>query len=154
MAFSFPNERLESRRVTRLMDYLDLLGFNSFRTYPEKFQKKNEPLKVDPSHPSEAFFMKNYQGVLFSVAGKSAQKFYQLSHHQSIDWAFFSTAHLTRFDLAYDRAVLPEDTPPPEEFLVQCKLRIPQPYQKNTCLFTKKNSSTLTIGSRRSDNYF
>lgn len=48
ITINFQNCDLESFEMTRVIQYLDKLGFNSFRIFPKKYERESEPIQVNP----------------------------------------------------------------------------------------------------------
>ena len=93
-----------------------------------------------------------WKGTSVYFSGASATFFYSLVKQTSINWEFFSSAILGRFDLNYARKNKTDDKISVRQFLQNCQTKLMQT-NKNISLEKNSKGLILKIGTRRSNNY-
>ena len=93
-----------------------------------------------------------WKGTSVYFSGASATFFYSLVKQTSINWEFFSSAILGRFDLNYARKNKTDDKISVRQFLQNCQTKLMQT-NKNIRLEKNSKGLILKIGTRRSNNY-
>ena len=93
-----------------------------------------------------------WDGTLLHFSGLNASRFYFLAKQNIIDWKFFDTATLSRFDIYYSRENNKQDKISSADFLENCSKKIKQT-SKNVTLDKNRRGLILKIGNRKSNNY-
>ena len=92
-----------------------------------------------------------WKGTSVYFSGASATFFYSLVKQTSINWEFFSSAILGRFDLNYARKNKTDDKISVRQFSQNCQTKLMQT-NKNISLEKNSKGLILKIGTRRSNN--
>lgn len=154
ISFRFTNE--DDSTMISLAKYLFNLGFNSYQKSGKEKRAIVIPIFTSSYNKHDVMFLKDgpfWKGFLVQFPGEIATIFYRLIQDNLIDWRFFSSAVLSRFDLCYCRIIHTSDTISVSDFLQEC-LKIIQQTNKNVILEKNKKGSILRIGNRRSLNKY
>lgn len=91
-------------------------------------------------------------GTYVYFPGGSATLFYSLVKQTLINWEFFSSVILGRFDLNYVRKKKTDDKISVRQFSKNCQTKLMQT-NKNISLEKNSKGLILKIGTRQSNNY-
>jgi hypothetical protein len=152
IGFKFQN--LDNFAQTKLAEYLFKIGFNSYQESGKLAKPVKEPIFVSSENKFQVIFVHEapyWKGTYVHFSGASATFFYSLVKQTLINWEFFSSAILGRFDLNYVRKTKTDDTISVRQFLENCQRKL---IQTNKNISLEKNSKGLIfkIGTRRSNN--
>jgi hypothetical protein len=103
---SFNFQKLEDSKQTKIADYLEKIGFNSYQQSGKLTKPIKEPILVDSENQFETLFVKEgpyWDGTMLQFSGSNANRFWSLIKQQLICWTLFSLATLGRLDICYSR---------------------------------------------------
>ncbi len=152
---SFKFQDLKDWKEKELASYLLKVGFNCYKESGKLRKPIKIPIFMGLKNIHEACFVVDnpyWKGTCVYFSGASATFFYSLVKQTSINWEFFSSAILGRFDLNYVRKNKIDDTISVRQFLENCQTKL---VQTNKNISLEKNSKDLILksGTRRSNNY-
>ena len=153
IGFKFQN--LDNFAQTKLAEYLFKIGFNSYEESGKLAKPIKESILVSSKNKFQVLFVHEapyWKGTFVYFSGASATFFYSLVKQTSINWEFFSSAILGRFDLNYARKNKTDDKISVRQFLQNCQTKLMQT-NKNISLEKNSKGLILKIGTRRSNNY-
>ena len=153
IGFKFQN--LDNFAQTKLAEYLFKIGFNSYQESGKLAKPIKESILVSSKNKFQVLFVHEapyWKGTSVYFSGASATFFYSLVKQTSINWEFFSSAILGRFDLNYARKNKTDDKISVRQFLQNCQTKLMQT-NKNISLEKNSKGLILKIGTRRSNNY-
>ena len=153
IGFKFQN--LDNFAQTKLAEYLFKIGFNSYEESGKLAKPIKESILVSSKNKFQVLFVHEapyWKGTSVYFSGASATFFYSLVKQTSINWEFFSSAILGRFDLNYARKNKTDDKISVRQFLQNCQTKLMQT-NKNISLEKNSKGLILKIGTRRSNNY-
>ena len=153
IGFKFQN--LDNFAQTKLAEYLFKIGFNSYEESGKLAKPIKESILVSSKNKFQVLFVHEapyWKGTSVYFSGASATFFYSLVKQTSINWEFFSSAILGRFDLNYVRKNKTDDKISVRQFLQNCQTKLMQT-NKNISLEKNSKGLILKIGTRRSNNY-
>ena len=153
IGFKFQN--LDNFAQTKLAEYLFKIGFNSYQESGKLAKPIKESILVSSKNKFQVLFVHEapyWKGTSIYFSGASATFFYSLVKQTSINWEFFSSAILGRFDLNYARKNKTDDKISVRQFLQNCQTKLMQT-NKNISLEKNSKGLILKIGTRRSNNY-
>lgn len=153
IGFKFQN--LDNFAQTKLAEYLFKIGFNSYQESGKLAKPIKESILVSSKNKFQVLFVYEapyWKGTSVYFSGASATFFYSLVKQTSINWEFFSSAILGRFDLNYVRKNKTDDKISVRQFLENCQTKLMQT-NKNISLEKNSKGLILKIGTRRSNNY-
>ena len=153
IGFKFQN--LDNFAQTKLAEYLFKIGFNSYQESGKLAKPIKESILVSSKNKFQVLFVHEapyWKGTFVYFSGASATFFYSLVKQTSINWEFFSSAILGRFDLNYARKNKTDDKISVRQFLQNCQTKLMQT-NKNISLEKNSKGLILKIGTRRSNNY-
>ena len=153
IGFKFQN--LDNFAQTKLAEYLFKIGFNSYQESGKLAKPIKESILVSSKNKFQVLFVHEapyWKGTSVYFSGASATFFYSLVKQTSINWEFFSSAILGRFDLNYVRKSKTDDKISVRQFLQNCQTKLMQT-NKNISLEKNSKGLILKIGTRRSNNY-
>lgn len=153
IGFKFQN--LDNFAQTKLAEYLFKIGFNSYQESGKLAKPIKESILVSSKNKFQVLFVHEapyWKGTSVYFSGASATFFYSLVKQTSINWEFFSSAILGRFDLNYVRKNKTDDKISVRQFLENCQTKLMQT-NKNISLEKNSKGLILKIGTRRSNNY-
>ena len=153
IGFKFQN--LDNFAQTKLAEYLFKIGFNSYEESGKLAKPIKESILVSSKNKFQVLFVHEapyWKGTFVYFSGASATFFYSLVKQTSINWEFFSSAILGRFDLNYARKNKTDDKISVRQFLQNCQTKLMQT-NKNISLEENSKGLILKIGTRRSNNY-
>ena len=153
IGFKFQN--LDNFAQTKLAEYLFKIGFNSYQESGKLAKPIKESILVSSKNKFQVLFVHEapyWKGTFVYFSGASATFFYSLVKQTSINWEFFSSAILGRFDLNYARKNKTNDKISVRQFLQNCQTKLMQT-NKNISLEKNSKGLILKIGTRRSNNY-
>ena len=153
IGFKFQN--LDNFAQTKLAEYLFKIGFNSYQESGKLAKPIKESILVSSKNKFQVLFVHEapyWKGTSVYFSGASATFFYSLVKQTSINWEFFSSAILGRFDLNYARKNKTNDKISVRQFLQNCQTKLMQT-NKNISLEKNSKGLILKIGTRRSNNY-
>ena len=153
IGFKFQN--LDNFAQTKLAEYLFKIGFNSYQESGKLAKPIKEFILVSSKNKFQVLFVHEapyWKGTSVYFSGASATFFYSLVKQTSINWEFFSSAILGRFDLNYVRKNKTDDKISVRQFLENCQTKLMQT-NKNISLEKNSKGLILKIGTRRSNNY-
>ncbi len=153
IGFKFQN--LDNFAQTKLAEYLFKIGFNSYQESGKLAKPTKESILVSSQNKFQVLFVHEapyWKGTSVYFSGASATFFYSLVKQRSINWEFFSSAILGRFDLNYVRKNKTDDKISVRQFLENCHTKLMQT-NKNISLEKNSKGLILKIGTRRSNNY-
>ena len=153
IGFKFQN--LDNFAQTKLAEYLFKIGFNSYQESGKLAKPIKEFILVSSKNKFQVLFVHEapyWKGTSVYFSGASATFFYSLVKQTSINWEFFSSAILGRFDLNYVRKNKTDDKISVRQFLENCQTKLMQT-NKNISLEKNLKGLILKIGTRRSNNY-
>ena len=153
IGFKFQN--LDNFAQTKLAEYLFKIGFNSCQESGKLAKPIKESILVSSKNKFQVLFVHEapyWKGTSVYFSGASATFFYSLVKQTSINWEFFSSAILGRFDLNYVRKSKTDDKISVRQFLQNCQTKLMQT-NKNISLEENSKGLILKIGTRRSTNY-
>ena len=153
IGFKFQN--LDNFAQTKLAEYLFKIGFNSCQESGKLAKPIKESILVSSKNKFQVLFVHEapyWKGTSVYFSGASATFFYSLVKQTSINWEFFSSAILGRFDLNYARKNKTDDKISVRQFLQNCQTKLMQT-NKNISLEKNSKGLILKIGTRRSNNY-
>ena len=153
IGFKFQN--LDNFAQTKLAEYLFKIGFNSYQESGKLAKPIKESILVSSKNKFQVLFVYEapyWKGTSVYFSGASATFFYSLVKQTSINWEFFSSAILGRFDLNYARKNKTDDKISVRQFLQNCQTKLMQT-NKNISLEKNSKGLILKIGTRRSNNY-
>ena len=153
IGFKFQN--LDNFAQTKLAEYLFKIGFNSCQESGKLAKPIKESILVSSKNKFQVLFVHEapyWKGTSVYFSGASATFFYSLVKQTSINWEFFSSAILGRFDLNYVRKSKTDDKISVRQFLQNCQTKLMQT-NKNISLEENSKGLILKIGTRRSNNY-
>ena len=153
IGFKFQN--LDNFAQTKLAEYLLKIGFNSYQESGKLAKPIKESIFVSSKNKFQVLFIHEapyWKGTSVYFSGASATFFYSLVKQTSINWEFFSSAILGRFDLNYVRKEKTDDKISVRQFLENCQTKLMQT-NKNISLEKNSKGLILKIGTRRSNNY-
>ena len=153
IGFKFQN--LDNFAQTKLAEYLFKIGFNSYEESGKLAKPIKESILVNSKNKFQVLFVHEapyWKGTSVYFSGASATFFYSLVKQTSINWEFFSSAILGRFDLNYARKNKTDDKISVRQFLQNCQTKLMQT-NKNISLEKNSKGLILKIGTRRSNNY-
>ena len=153
IGFKFQN--LDNFAQTKLAEYLFKIGFNSYQESGKLAKPIKESILVNSKNKFQVLFVHEapyWKGTSVYFSGASATFFYSLVKQTSINWEFFSSAILGRFDLNYARKNKTDDKISVRQFLQNCQTKLMQT-NKNISLEKNSKGLILKIGTRRSNNY-
>ena len=151
----FKFQSLDNFAQTKLAEYLFNIGFNSYQESGKLAKPVKESIFVSSKNKFQVLFVYEapyWKGTYVQFSGASATSFYSLVKQTLIDWEFFSSAILGRFDLNYDRKKKTDDKISVRQFLENCQTKLMQT-NKNISLEKNSKGLILKIGTRRSNNY-
>lgn len=150
---NFKGLDFNSPKIKKLICYLCDLGFDCIESFNSS--RANEKIKTHENNKFQVYLVYTRpRCISLRIPGANSRKFYYFIQKCKIDWELFSSGQIGRLDLYYDRENKLEDLPSAENFLDVCKAKINPAFKKTSSIVTKNGLSTLTIGSRTSDNYF
>ena len=150
---SFKFQHLEN--IQEIAQYLFNIGFNSYRQSGKLVEPFQEAILVNPDNQFKALFVSEgpyWKGVSVIFSSTNAAFFYSLIKQNLIDWEFFPSAILGRFDLNYLRNNKIDDKISASEFLENCRKKVLQT-NKNVILEKNSKGLILKIATRRSNLY-
>ena len=153
IGFKFQN--LDNFAQTKLAEYLFKIGFNSYQESGKLAKPIKESILVSSKNKFQVLFVHEapyWKGTSVYFSGASATFFYSLVKQTSINWEFFSSAILGRFDLNYARKNKTDDKISVRQFCKNCQTKLMQT-NKNISLEKNSKGLILKIGTRRSNNY-
>ena len=153
IGFKFQN--LDNFAQTKLAEYLFKIGFNSYQESGKLAKPIKESILVSSKNKFQVLFVHEapyWKGTSVYFSGASATFFYSLVKQTSINWEFFSSAILGRFDLNYARKNKTDDKISVRQFLQNCQTKLMQT-NKNISLEKNSKGLILKIGTRRNNNY-
>jgi hypothetical protein len=153
IGFKFQN--LDNFAQTKLAEYLFKIGFNSYQESGKLAKPIKESILVSSKNKFQVLFVHEapyWKGTSVYFSGASATFFYSFVKQTSINWEFFSSAILGRFDLNYVRKNKTDDKISVRQFLENCQTKLMQT-NKNISLEKNSKGLILKIGTRRSNNY-
>lgn len=154
IGFKFQN--LDNFAQRELAEYLFKIGFNSYQESVKLAKPIKDSIFVSSKNKFQVLFVDEapyWKGTSVYFSGASATFFYSLVKQTSINWEFFSSAILGRFDLNYVRKKKTDDKISVRQFSKNCQTKL---MQTNKNISLEKNSKGLIfkIGTRRSNNYY
>jgi hypothetical protein len=153
IGFKFQN--LDNFAQTKLAEYLLKIGFNSYQESEKLAKPIKESIFVSSKNKFQVLFIHEapyWKGTSVYFSGANPTFFYSLVKQTSINWEFFSSAILGRFDLNYVRKEKTDDKISVRQFLENCQTKLMQT-NKNISLEKNSKGLILKIGTRRSNNY-
>jgi hypothetical protein len=153
IGFKFQN--LDNFHQTRIAKYLFQLGFNSYQESGKLAKPVKESIFVSSDNKFQVLFVNEapyWKGTSVQFSGTNAAFFYSLIKRKLINWKFFPSAILGRFDLNYLRKNKTDDKISASQFLENCQRKLMQT-NKNISLEKNSKGPILKIGTRRSNNY-
>ena len=153
IGFKFQN--LDNSAQTKLAEYLFEIGFNSYKESGKLAKPVKESIFVSSDNKFQVLFVNEgpyWKGTSVHFSGTNAVFFYSLIKRKLINWKFFPSLILGRFDLNYMRKNRTDDKTPLSEFLENCQRKMIQT-NKNISLEKNSKGIILKIGTRRSNNY-
>ena len=151
----FKFQSLDNFAQTKLAEYLFNIGFNSYQESGKLAKPVKESIFVSSKNKFQVLFVSEapyWKGTYVQFSGASATCFYSLVKQTLINWEFFSSAILGRFDLNYARKKKTDDKISVRQFLENCQTKLMQT-NKNISLEKNSKGLILKIGTRRSNNY-
>ena len=148
-------QNLDNFTQKKLAKYLCKIGFNSYQESGKLAKPIKEFILVSSKNKFQVLFVHEapyWKGTSVYFSGASATFFYSLVKQTSINWEFFSSAILGRFDLNYGRKNKTDDKISVRQFLENCQTKLMQT-NKNISLEKNSKGLILKIGTRRSNNY-
>jgi len=152
---AFKVKKTEPFDRERLIQYLSLLGFNSYETYGQEDNSTKEPLLVKLENKFEVMFVNGdyyWKSNLIAFPGRSAIYFYSFVKKKAIRWEFLSPAILSRVDLHYSRKNQEKDDASVSEFFETSHRKLQQT-NRNAILEKNSKGMILKIGHRKSQHY-
>ena len=153
IGFKFQN--LDNFAQTNLAEYLFKIGFNSYQESGKLAKPVKESIFLSSDNKFQVLFVNEgpyWKGTSVHFSSTNAAFFYSLIKRKLINWKFFPSAILGRFDLNYLRNNKTDDKISANEFLENCQRKLMQT-NKNISLEKNSKGSILKIGTRRSNNY-
>ena len=153
-------KRHDYQRVTRLVSYLQNLGFNSYEKQLESSHSKqtiNENNHL--GNKFEVYFILKipYQKEIIQLQfpGVSGKQFYKLIKQKTIQWEEFPNPRFSRLDVVHQRISKPNDPISPKDFINSCHQQFQDLHSsKNLSSEKNKKGLVLRIGNRRSPKYY
>lgn len=111
IGFKFQN--LDNFVCAKLAEYLFKIGFNSYQESGKLAKPIKESIFVSSKNKFQVLFVHEapyWKSTSVYFSGASATCFYSLVKQNLINWEFFSSAILGRFDLNYVRKNKTDDT--------------------------------------------
>ena len=152
---SFNFQKLEDSKQTKIADYLEKIGFNSYQQFGKLAKPIKEPILVDSENQFETLFVKEgpyWDGTMLQFSGSNANRFYSLIKQQLICWTLFSPVTLGRLDICYSRENKMHDKTSVTEFFENCHRKLKQT-NKNVSFEKNTKGLILKIGNRKSNHY-
>jgi len=103
---SFKFQHLEDSAKKKIANYLFKFGFNSYQESGKLAKPVKESIFVSSKNKFQVLFVHEapyWKGTCVHFSGASATFFYSLVKQTLINWEFFSSAILGRFDVNYPR---------------------------------------------------
>jgi hypothetical protein len=119
------------------------------------FKPIKEEILVDSKNEFEVYFVQDnsyWNGTLLHFSGSNAKRFYFFAKEQILDWTFFSSGILSRFDVYLERNSKKTDKMSVKTFF-ENSYKNSKPKNKNLKLEKNTKSLILRIGNRRSNHY-
>ena len=147
---------VDIKQVKQIAEYLLLnFGFNSYQESGKLAKPVKELIFLSSDNQFQVLFVNKgpyWKGTSVHFSSTNAAFFYSLIKRKLINWKFFPSAILGRFDLNYLRNNKTDDKISANEFLENCQRKLMQT-NKNISLEKNSKGSILKIGTRRSNNY-
>jgi len=151
----FKFQSLDNFHQTRIANYLFQLGFNSYQESGKLAKPVKESIFVSSKNKFQVLFVNEthyWEDTSLHFSSTNAAFFYSLIKRKLINWKFFPSAILGRFDLNYLRNNKTDDKISASEFLENCQRKLMQT-NKNISLEKNSKGRILKIGTRRSNKY-
>ena len=152
---TFKFQHLEDSTKNKIANYLFKLGFNSYQQSGKLAKPVKESIFVSSDNKFQVLFVNEgpyWKGTSVHFSSTNAAFFYSLIKRKLINWKFFPSAILGRFDLNYLRNNKIDDKISASEFLENCQRKLMQT-NKNISLEKNSKGPILKIGTRRSNKY-
>ena len=148
-------QNLDNFTQKKLAKYLCKIGFNSYQESGKLAKPVKESIFLSSDNKFQVLFVNEgpyWKGTSVHFSSTNAAFFYSFIKRKLINWKFFPSAILGRFDLNYLRNNKTDDKISANEFLENCQRKLMQT-NKNISLENNSKGSILKIGTRRSNKY-